>query len=388
MKYLHLIWASLFRKKTRTILTLFSIMVAFLLFGLLHGLIIAFNRGVELSGADRLVTQGKYSLTEVLPISYFAQIRDMPGVDLVTHAQWFGGVYQEPSNFFPQFAVDPATYLDMYPEFLIAPDQREAFLRTRTGAIAGKSLAERFGWKIGDKIPIQATIWLKADGSSTWEFDLVGIFEGKDEVAKSQEGALLFHWDYFDEARQFGRGTSGIYIIRVADPAQVATIAAEIDRRFANSQNETKTGSEKAFNQNFIRQIGDIGFIVQSILGAVFFTILLVTGNTMAQSVRERIPEIGILKTLGFGDGKALALVFAEAMLLCLLGGLLGLALVSVIVPGMAKALSSFLPGMAVDGRTWGIGAAIAVGLGVVTGLLPAWKAKRLRIVDALSGHR
>lgn len=387
MKYLHLIWASLFRKKTRTILTLFSIMVAFVLFGLLHGLIIAFNRGVELSGADRLVTQGKYSLTEPLPISYYTQIRDMPGVELVTHAQWFGGVYQEPSNFFPQFAVDPPTYLDMYPEFLIAPAQREAFLGTRTGAVAGKSLADRFGWKIGDKIPIQGTIWPKADGSSTWEFDLVGIFEGKDEVAKSQEGALLFHWDYFDEARQFAHGTSGIYIIRVADPNQVAAIAAEIDRRFANSQNETKTGSEKAFNQNFIKQIGDIGFIVQAILGAVFFTILLVTGNTMAQSVRERIPEIGILKTLGFDDGKALALVFAEAMLLCLLGGLLGLALVSVIVPGMAKAMSAFLPGMGVDGRTWSIGAAIAVGLGVVTGLLPAWKAKRLRIVDALSGH-
>lgn len=387
MKYLHLIWASLFRKKTRTILTLFSIMVAFVLFGLLHGLIIAFNRGVELSGADRLVTQGKYSLTEVLPISYYTQIRDTPGVELVTHAQWFGGVYQEPSNFFPQFAVDPPTYLDMYPEFLIAPAQREAFLGTRTGAVAGKSLADRFGWKIGDKIPIQGTIWPKADGSNTWEFDLVGIFEGKDEVAKSQEGALLFQWDYFDEARQFAHGTSGIYIIRVADPDQVAAIAAEIDRRFANSQNETKTGSEKAFNQNFIKQIGDIGFIVQAILGAVFFTILLVTGNTMAQSVRERIPEIGILKTLGFDDGKALALVFAEAMLLCLLGGLLGLALVSVIVPGMAKAMSAFLPGMAVDGRTWSIGAAIAVGLGVVTGLLPAWKAKRLRIVDALSGH-
>ena len=387
MKYLHLVWASLFRKKTRTILTLFSIMVAFVLFGLLHGLIIAFGRGVELAGADRLVTQGKYSLTEILPISYFQRIRDIPGVELVTHAQWFGGVYQEPKNFFPQFAVDPESYLDMYPEFLIAPAQREAFLKTRTGAVAGKSLAERYGWKVGDKIPIQATIWPRGDGSNTWEFDLVGTFEGKDETAKSQEGALLFQWEYFDEARQFAHGTSGIYITRVSDPARVAAIAAEIDKRFANSQNETKTGSEKAFNQNFIKQIGDIGFIVQAILGAVFFTILLVTGNTMAQSVRERIPEIGILKTLGYSDGKALALVFFEAMLLCLLGGALGLGLVSVIVPGMAKAMSGFLPGMAVDARTWGIGAAIAIGLGVVTGVLPALKAQRLRIVDALSGH-
>jgi putative ABC transport system permease protein len=386
MKYLHLISASLFRKKTRTILTLVSIMVAFILFGLLQALIIAFNRGVELAGADRLVTQGKYSLTEVLPISYYAQIRDMPGVALVTHAQWFGGVYQEPRKFFPQFAIDPATYLDMYPEFLIAPEQREAFLRTRTGAVAGKSLAERFGWKVGDRIPIQGTLWPKSDDTS-WEFELVGTFVGKDETAKSQEGSLLFHWDYFDEARAFARGTTGIYITRVSDPAQAAAVASEVDRRFANSQNETKTGSEKAFNQNFIKQIGDIGFIVQAILGAVFFTILLVTGNTMAQSVRERIPEIGLLKTLGFSDGKALGLVLAEAMLLCLLGGLLGLALVSLIVPGLAAALSQFLPGLAVDGGTWSIGLAIAVGLGLLTGLLPAWKARRLRIVDALSGH-
>lgn len=387
MKYLHLVWASLFRRKTRTVLTLFSIVVAFILFGLLNALVIAFNRGVELAGADRLITQGKYSLTQILPISYYPQIQQIPGVSLVTHAQWFGGVYQEPKHFFAQFAVEPASYLDMYPEFLIPAEQREAFIRTRTGAIAGKSLAARFGWKIGDRIPIEATIWPKADGSNTWEFELVGLFEGKDPAAKSQEGLLLFQWEYFDEARQFGRGTSGIYIVRVADADRSASIAAEIDRRFANSQTETKTGSEKAFNQNFIKQIGDIGFIVQSILGAVFFTILLVTGNAMAQSVRERIPEIAILKTLGFTDAKALAIVFAEAMLLSLLGGLVGLLLVSAIVPGMAKGLENYLPGLGVDGSTWGIGAALAIGLGIVTGLLPALRARRLRIVDALSGH-
>lgn len=387
MKYLHLVWASLFRRKTRTVLTLFSIVVAFILFGLLSALVIAFNRGVELAGADRLITQGKYSLTQILPISYYPQIQQIPGVSLVTHAQWFGGVYQEPKNFFAQFAVEPESYLDMYPEFLIPAEQREAFIGTRTGAIAGKSLAARFGWKIGDRIPIEATIWPKADGSNTWEFELVGLFEGKDPAAKSQEGSLLFQWEYFDEARQFGRGTSGIYIVRVADADRSASIAAEIDRRFANSQTETKTGSEKAFNQNFIKQIGDIGFIVQSILGAVFFTILLVTGNAMAQSVRERIPEIAILKTLGFTDAKALAIVFAEAMLLSLLGGLVGLMLVSAIVPGMAKGLENYLPGLGVDGSTWGIGAALAIGLGIVTGLLPALRAKRLRIVDALSGH-
>ncbi|MGH8106677.1 MAG: ABC transporter permease, partial [Arenimonas sp.] len=210
MKYFHLIWASLFRKKTRTILTLLSIIVAFLLFGLLSALIIAFNRGVDLAGADRLVTQGKYSLTEVLPIGYYEQIKKIPGVKGATHAQWFGGVYQEPKNFFPQFAVDPASYLDMYPEFVITPEQRKAFENTRTGAIVGASLAKRFGWKVGDRIPIQGTIWPLANGSNNWEFELVGTFEGRDETAKSQEGAMLFHWDYFDEARRFARGTTGI----------------------------------------------------------------------------------------------------------------------------------------------------------------------------------
>ena len=388
MKYFGLVWASLFRKKTRTVLTLLSIVVAFLLFGLLSALIIAFNRGVDLAGADRLVTQGRYSLTQVLPIGYFEQIRQIDGVAAVTHAQWFGGVYQEPKNFFPQFAVDPSSYLDMYPEFVISPEQRRKFESTRTGAIVGASLAKRFGWKVGDKIPIQGTIWPLADGSNNWEFDLVGTFEGRDETAKSQEGAMLFQWKYFDEARQFAKGTSGIYIVRAKNADRAAALATAIDKQFANSQNETKTGSEKAFNQNFIKQIGDIGFIVQAILSAVFFTILLVTGNTMAQSVRERIPEIGILKTLGFSDGKALALVLTEAMLLCLLGGLIGLVLVSALMPGMAKAMQAFLPGLGINGSTWGYAALMAVGLGLVTGLMPALKARKLKIVDALSGHQ
>lgn len=387
MKYLHLIWASLFRKKTRTTLTLLSIIVAFLLFGLLNALIIALGRGVELAGADRLITQGKYSLTEVLPIGYYPQIKQLPGVDAVTHAQWFGGEYQDGRSFFAQFAVDPESYLEMYPEFLVPPEQQQKFFGTRTGALVGESLAKRYGWKIGDKVPIKSSIWTLADGSNVWTFDIVGIFKGKDENARSQEATMLFHWDYFDEARRYAKGTSGIYIVRVNDPDQATLVATEIDKRFANSQNETKTGSEKAFNQNFIKQMGDIGFIVQCILVAVFFTILLVTGNTMAQSVRERIPEIAILKTLGFSDGKALALVFADAMLLCLLGGVLGLCLVTLLVPGMAKAMENFLPGLGINAGTWGYGLLIALGLGVVTGILPALKARRLKIVDALSGH-
>lgn len=387
MKYLPLILAGLLRKKTRTVLTLISIAIAFVLFGLLQALHIAFNRGVEISGEDRLVTQGRYSLTEVLPISYLERIRQTPGVKLVTHAQWFGGVYQDPSNFIAQFAVDPDTYFDMYSEYLVAPEQKAAFRANRIGAIAGKSLAERFGWRVGDRIPIQATIWPKADGSNDWEFELVGTFAGRDEATRSQEGTLLFRWDYFDEARAFERGTTGIYIARVEDPARLAAVAAEIDRGFRNSGHETKSGSEKAFNASFIAQLGDIGLIVTAILSAVFFTILLVTANTMAQSVRERIPEIAILKTLGFDDRTALALVLCEALALCALGALIGMGVVAAIIGPVGKAVESFMPGIGITGWTWAQAFAIATALAFATGMMPAWKAKRLRIVEALGGH-
>ena len=387
MKYLPLILAGLLRKKTRTVLTLLSIAAAFVLFGLLQALAIAFNRGVEVSGEDRLVTMGRYSLTEVLPISYLERIRQVPGVKLVTHAQWFGGVYQDPSNFFAQFAVDPQTYFDMYSEYLVAPEQKEAFRANRIGAIAGRSLAERFHWKIGDRIPIQATIWPKADGSNLWEFELVGIFAGHDEATRSQEGALLFRWDYFDEARAFERGTTGIYIARVEDPSKLGSVAAAIDAGFRNSGHETKSGSEKAFNASFIAQMGDIGLIVSAILAAVFFTILLVTANTMAQSVRERIPEVAILKTLGFTDGTALALVLCEALVLCALGALLGMGFVAVVIKPIGHAVEGFMPGIGITGRTWVQAFAVAAALALATGLMPAMKARRLRIVDALAGH-
>lgn len=387
MKYLPLILAGLFRRKTRSALTLLSIAVAFILFGLLQALAIAFNRGVEVSGDDRLVTQGRYSLTEVLPISYLERIKQVPGIKLVTHAQWFGGVYQDPSNFFVQFAIEPESYFQMYSEYLIAPEQVEAFKANRIGAVVGKSLAERFGWKIGDRIPIQATIWPKADGSNLWEFELVGIFAGHDEATRSQEGALLFHWDYFDEARAFERGTTGIFIARVDDPAQLTAVSASIDAGFRNSGHETKSGSEKAFNANFIAQMGDIGLIVSAILAAVFFTILLVTANTMAQSVRERIPEIAILKTLGFSDGTALTLVLCEAFALCAIGALLGMGFVGVIITPIGHAVEGFMPGIGINGWTWVQAFTLATTLALATGLMPAWRAKRLKIVDALAGH-
>ncbi len=379
------ILANLFRRKARTLLTLASLAAGFLLFGLLQAVQLAFDRGVELSGDDRLITQGRYSFTEILPIGYRAQIAAVPGVELVTHAQWFGGYYQKQSNFFPNFAVDPESYLDMYPEFLISPEARAAFIATRDGAVAGRSLAARFNWKIGDRIPIMATIWPRAGGALDWSFQLVGLFEGRDETARSQEGMLLFHHDYFDEARQFAKGTTGIYIVRIAGPELADRVAAEIDRRFRNSPNETKTGPEKAFNQSFIKQIGDIEAIIAIVLSAVFFTLLLLTANTMSQAVRERTAELAILKTIGFSGRRVLGMVLAEALLLCLIGALAGLGLTALIMPGLAAAVAAWFPGLGLVTATWIEGLAIAALLAAAIGLPPAIAASRLTIVAALA---
>lgn len=386
MKFFPLVWAALWRRKPRTILTMLSIVVAFVLYGLLQGVVQAFNAGIDISGADRLVTTGKYSLTQLNPLSYVNQIKTVPGVKDVTIASWFGGIYQEEKNFFAQFPTDPASYLDMYPEILLPADQKEAFLRTRTGAIVCKNLADRFGWKIGDKIPIISTIWPKTDGSKTWEFDLVGIFDAKDAPTRAQHEYLLFQQDYFDEARPFAKGMVGWFMTKVEDPERNAEVALAIDKLFANSQYPTKTDSEKAFNQGFIKQFGDLEMIMASIMGAVIFTLLMLTGNTMTQSVRERIPELAVLKTIGFTDGAVLWLVLAEAALLCLFAALIGLGLAILLAPGMGQSIPGF-GGMEITASAFGIGVLLAAGLAVLVGVLPAWRAMRLDIVQALTGH-
>ena len=383
MKYFPLIWAALWRKKARTILTLLSVIVAFVLFGLLQAVNVAFHRGVSVSGGDRLVAGGKYSFTQLLPQSYMQRIKSLNGVKNVTHASWFGGVYQKESNFFPQFAVDSDTYLDIYPEFIIEPKQLAAFKNTRTGALVGRDLAERFGWKLGDKIPLQATIWPKADGTNAWDFDLVGFIDGKDEDAKQQAQLLLFHYDYFNEARQFGKDYVGWYVVQAKDAAQSAQVAQRVDKEFANSPWETRTDSEKAFNQAFLKQMGDIQLIISSILGAVFFTLLFLTGNTMMQSVRDRIPELAVLKTIGFSDQSVLALVLAESLALCLIAAAIGLGLAYLLMPGLAAKM----PGLSMRPEVVMYGGGIAVLLAITVGILPALRAMRLDIVNALSAH-
>ena len=383
MKYFFLVWRNAWRKKIRTSLTILSVFVAFLLFALLSALGYAFRGGVDVADAERLIIIDKISLINPLPMSYLNRIAATDGVQSVTHSSWFGGYYQEPRNQFPQFPVDPRSYVAMYPEFNIPEEQFEAWANNRTGAVVGQELAETYGWKIGDRIPIQATIWTRADGERTWEFELEGIFSSDDP--RGSTALLLFQYDYFEEARAFGKGTVGWYILRVASGADPVAVANAIDLQFANSPNETKTSTEAAFAQSFTKQFGNIALIVSLILGAVFFTLLLVSGNTMSQSVRERISELAVLKTLGFGDRTVLGIVLSESILIMLMGGLLGLGMGWLIIQGLAQQFAAFLPGVFLSPAAIIGGIAIMIGAGVLAGIFPALKAMRLSIIDALA---
>lgn len=383
MKFFHLIWCNLRRKKLRTSLTLLSIIVAFILFGFLSAIQQALVGGVALAGADRLIVREKVSIINLLPVSYEERIDRIPGVDFSTHQTWFGGIYQDPKNFFMQNPVEPEKFLKMHPEIILPPDEEKAWLATRTGAIVGRRTAERFGWKIGDRVPIQSTIWTLPDGSRTWTFDIVGIYDGKDKGTDTTP--MFFRYDYFDEARQpWGKGKVGWYTIRIKDPSQAAEVARRVDAEFENSPAETKTEPEGAFIQGWAAQIGNIVFIVAAILSAVFFTILLVTGNTMAQAVRERTGELGVLKAIGFTNGQVVALVLAESCLLTVLGGAVGLGLARAITPVLAQNLAGLLPMFFLPTRDLFIGLGLSIALGFVTGIFPALQAMRLRVADAL----
>lgn len=386
MKYLSLIWASLFRSKTRTLLTLLSVVAAFLLFGMLDAVRVAFNAGGSVAGADRMVVASRLSITQMLPYRLTPQIEAVPGVEKVAFAAWFGGIYQDPKNFFPNFSVGP-NYFELYPEYALPKSHLAAYQADRSGAVVGKSLADRFGWKIGDTIPLQATIFPKKDGSNAWPLTLRGIFELKDSKRKGEEQQLLFHWEYFDEANQFVNGEVGWYTVKLADAKQADRVAQAIDAISANSDHETKTQTEQAFNQAFAKQFADIGLIVTAIMGAVFFTLLLLTGNTMAQAVRERIPELAVLKTIGFTNRSVLWLVLAESVLLVVLGGVIGLLLAMAIMPGVSAASRGMIQLPTVPAETWAVGIGLMVLIGVVVGLLPAIRGMRLNIVDALAGR-
>lgn len=388
MKYLHLIWAALFRRKTRTFFTLISILAAFLLFGMLDATRAAFSSGDSVIGVDRLITSSRYSIIQSLPSSLGARIATIPGVKAVGHANWFGGIYQDPKNFVLSFAVSD-NYMDIYEEILLPPEQRKAYENTRTGAIVGEPLAKRFGWKIGDKIPLQSTIFPQRNGDKTWPFDIVGIYTAAKGAANGTDQQFFFHHKYFQEANAFQNvGTTvGWYFVKLTSPDQADRVAKAIDALSANSDHETKTQTEQAFNASFAKQLGDIGLIVSAIMGAVFFTLILLTGNTMAQAVRERTNELAVLKTIGFSSQSVLCMVLAEGMLLLVLGGVIGLGLAGVLVPIVAKGSGGMLNLPPIGTQTWIIGIVLMLVIGALVGVLPAIRAMRLNIVDALAGR-
>ncbi|AOH35340.1 ABC transporter permease [Luteimonas sp. JM171] len=388
MKYLHLVWAALFRRKARTFLTLASIMAAFLLFGLLDGIRTAFVQiGQTAQGAQRLQTSSRLSFMDTLPLALRSRIALVDGVADVTWANWFLATYQNDRNQIFAFAV-AGNYLDLYPEYGVSDEARADFARTRTGILVGQDTARRFDWEVGDRVPLLSSIYPNSDGSMDWEFDVVGILseaEGADYPLANV--VILMRYDYFEEATPYVNGDVGWYISRVADLRQSDRIARDIDALSANSRHETRTMSEQAAMASQVRQLADVGLIVGSIMGAVFFTLLLLTGNTMAQAVRERTSEIGVLKTLGFTSTSVLLMVLAESVLLVVIGGVAGLGLAMVAGPAVGRASGGMitLPPVGLD--SWLLGLALMVGIGIVIGLLPAWRGMRLPIVDALAGR-
>jgi putative ABC transport system permease protein len=381
VKYLPLLAASLRRKRLRTFFTIASIVVAFLLFGLAESLRYSLQSGVDVAGADRLLTMHKVSFTQLLPQSYENRIRAVDGVVEVSPQTWFGGWFRDERNQIPTFPAKPEAFLRIYPEWDLPDDQRTAWVGDRAGILIGRGLADITGWKVGEAVPLRSSIWRRKDGSDTWDVTVRGIFDLPEGGDTRQ---IIMHQEYFEEGRAQGQGLVGWYVVKVDDAAHAARIARDIDLQFANSPAETKTSSERAMAQSFVNQIGNIGAILQAIVTAVFFTMLLVTANTMAQSVRERTSEIGVLKTLGFSNGGVLGLVLAEAVLITVLGGALGLAGAWWLGIQFEPVFRQYLPGFRVPPDAVVLGAVFMVGLGLVAGAVPALQAMRLRIVEAL----
>lgn len=378
MKYLRLLRISLTRKKFRTALTIGSFAVAMALFGLLVIIRGAFNQGVEIAGADRLIVMNRVTFIQPLPSSYQIRLANIPGIKEVTHATWFGGTYQDPKNFFPQFAIDTNTWRQVYPEFLVPEDQWKAFLQDRQGAVVGEGTARRFGWKLGDRIPIIGGIY-----SGNWQFNLDGIYTGARKADDTTQ--FWFQYDNLNEnpAAAFGKNTVGWYVVRLNSADDATRVTKSIDDSFANSSYETKTDTEKSFAEGFAKQIGNIEFLMICIGAIVFFTLLLVTGNTMAIAVRERTPELAILKALGYSSRFVLFYVLAESLSVALIGGLIGLTLAKALTM-FGSPVPSMLPYFNLPMDQAGIGIVLALAIGAIAGFLPALNASRLRVVDAL----
>ncbi|HEX7324651.1 MAG TPA: FtsX-like permease family protein [Rhodanobacteraceae bacterium] len=392
MKYFHLVWSALMRRKTRTVFTMISIIVAFLLFGMLDSVRAEFSSATHsVQGASTLMTVSKLGgLSGQLPLSLQQQIAAVPGVTSIAKVSFFGGYYQKPQNMVAPLAVGK-NYFEGSHSVVFPPGQLRAFQDTRDSVVVGAALAKKYHWKIGDRIPLKAAIWPRKNGSNAWSFEVVGIFHARHPKDKSNEQLMFVRWKYFDEAREYGNSEVAWYQEKIADPKQASRIATAIDALSANSSHETKTQTANAFASNLFSQIANIGLIVTGIMAAVFFTLILLTGNTMAQAVRERIPELAVLKTIGFSNRSVLGLVLAESVLLVFIGGVIGMGLSTVVMKLASTKVQIVGPSssaaMGIDGSVWGIAIALMIVIGLVVGILPAWRGMRLKIVDALAGR-
>ena len=377
MKYLHLIWANLMRRKARTVFTLLSVLVAFMLFAVLGAVRQAFAGGVELAGADRLMVMNKVGLINAMPIGYADRIASVPGVAAVTLQDWVGAYFQDPRQPITGFAVDAPSFLEVHSDMQLPPEQRQAWLADKAGVIVGPALAKRYGWKAGDHFPLRSNIWRDKAGNSTWDVTVDGVYTG------GQEDLLLMHYKYLDDKRAFRNNQVNMFVLKVSDPAKSGGIARDVDALFVNSDNESKTQTEKAFLQGFAAQLGNIGKIVTGIVSAVLFSMLLVIANTMAQSIRERVSELAVLKALGFSRRGIGAMVLAESLLVTFLGGVLGLGLGALIAGGLGTKLP-FLQDFHTPASSLALGIVLMLLLGLLAGLLPAGQAMRLQVAAAL----
>jgi len=383
MKYLPLIWAGVWRKPVRSTLTVLSVIVAFVLFGVLHGVSAAIDGIIDAMSDTRLRIQSKVSIAEPLPLAYLSRIESVKGVEGAGYYAWFGGYYQDPRNQFEVGAVDVDRLHAMFPELELKEEYAAAMRTTRNGALIGRDLAAQRGWKVGDRIPIKSTVYLRKDGAPEWDFEIVGIFGYTD--SKIPSNSLLFNYAYFDEARTFGNGTVSLYFAKIADPSRSGPISEAIDQLFANSTFETQTLNERDWIRGRIAQTGDIKFFINAIVAAVLFTLLFLTGNTMMQSVRERIPDLAVLKTYGFGNGAILALVFGEALLLCVAAAGIGIAIAAGLSPTIYRQIGA--GGMSFPLSVIWTGIAVSAAVAIASSLPPARRVQTLNVVDALAGR-
>jgi putative ABC transport system permease protein len=384
MKDLYLIYKNLTRKKLRLFLTCFAIFIAFLIFGAITALQGALNSGVEMSADNRLITVNKINFTQPLPYSYVNKVKSIEGVETVSHANWFGGFYQEPRNQVVTMAVDPDTYFNVYDELVIPNEQLSQWQNNRRGMLVGERIAKSFNWKVGDTIPMQSNIFSNKDGTQTWQLQIDGIFSAQDQ--KTDTGYIVFHYKYFMETQTWGGDNIGWLIINTTDPKLNQQVSDSIDANFANSAAETETSTEAAFNKAFIEQIGNIGLIIFGVVFMAFFTILIVVGNTMVLAIRERTNEIAVLKTLGFSSPRIFKMILIESCLLSFIGGLLGLGAAFVIVKGASAEMARFLPNLVLDQSIVLQALGYMLLLGLVTGIVPAVRALRLNIVSGFQG--